>query len=418
MLETRKGMVLPVVVLFALLMGAFIATMSPMGRSTRTRIQNLNKNQGCFFVAQGAYAKLMAEIHRVSWQNRSFATAPYREIGQPILNGDYDLHVENTPGAPDFHMDIYIRSRFSERTQLYFWRVLYRSDLLDISNRHLIIHHAKIRDDEFPATDGREFAAKIDKLLAIRNNNEETGNDLSRKIRTKTNIQDILNIIKSPDPDATNTDEFKTRVAQVNTPVIQIPPIDFPSANSEEADTVLVPTPPPDPSNPENPSLPAARPPSAIPPAATQYDPTDSLSGAESRDSNFDAYVDEVTRKYIELMETIPVGTYQDNPIVFQEMSKLATLVDVIEGVARGAHDAFDPLSKLAELAGATQSVHSKSIYETALADFSERADSVEQIYLECMNLIGSIGRNLSTRKLTDPLKPLPPPLPGDDPAN
>ena len=99
MIESRKGMVLPVVVLFALLMGAFIATMSPMGRSTRTRIQNLNKNQGCFFVAQAAYAKLMAEIHRVSWQNRSFATAPYREIGQPILNGDYDLHVENTPGT-------------------------------------------------------------------------------------------------------------------------------------------------------------------------------------------------------------------------------------------------------------------------------------------------------------------------------
>ncbi|PKL45400.1 MAG: hypothetical protein CVV42_18450 [Candidatus Riflebacteria bacterium HGW-Riflebacteria-2] len=391
----KKGMVLPVVVLFALLMGIFIATMAPMGQSTRTRIQNLNKNQACFFVAQAAYAELLADIHRVSWQNRSFKDAPHREIGKAILNGDYDLHVENTPNAPDFYMDIYIRSRFNERAQLYFWRVLYRSDLLDISNRHLILHHARIRDDEFPATDGREFAKKIDKLLETRKNNEETSNELSRKIREKSDIKDILDIIKAPDPEATNTDEFKTNVAQVNTPVISIPPIQFPSANSEETDTVLVPKKENDPQG-------APAPPGApVGPAPTteEYDPAPTLAAATAELGTLDSYLDFVNASYMQLMETIPSGTISDDPQLAAKIAQLLTLSDKLDASIQSAHAIFDKLPQAADNVDTTQSANAKSVYESILDEFNTKADSVTGTYQECVNLIDSIRRSLATWK-------------------
>ncbi|MGM0599980.1 MAG: hypothetical protein ACQETH_09215 [Candidatus Rifleibacteriota bacterium] len=243
----KTGMVLPLIALAALSMGLFIASLTSMGQSSRARITHLNKSQACYYIAQSAYQKLIARIHKEGWYNRCFKSGPHREINQNLLDGSYDLHVENTPGPnKDFQMDIYIRSRFVEHSRLYFWRVMYRSDLLDISNRNWVVEYASLPEENFPAAaETGEFASKIDKLIKERKANESATDDLSAKIIPATTINDVLDIIGNPDPKATNTDEFEKTV-KLPSSIKGIPPTPFPVAQPEPGPEEPVPAPIPD----------------------------------------------------------------------------------------------------------------------------------------------------------------------------
>jgi hypothetical protein len=239
-------MVLPLVALAALSMGLFIASLTSLGQSSRARIAHLNKSQACYYIAQSAYQRLIARIHKEGWYNRCFKNAPYREINKTILDGAYDIHVENSPGPnKEFQMDIYIRSRFVDHSRLYFWRVMYRSDLLDISNRNWVVEFASLPEENFPAAaETGEFASKIDKLIKERKANEADTDELSAKIIPATTINDILDIIGNPDPKATNTDEFVETV-KLPPSIKGIPPTPFPVAQPEPGPEEPVPPPPP-----------------------------------------------------------------------------------------------------------------------------------------------------------------------------
>jgi hypothetical protein len=122
---------------------------------------------------------------------------------------------------------------------------MYRSDLLDISNRNWVVEFASLPEENFPAAaETGEFASKIDKLIKERKANEADTDELSAKIIPATTINDILDIIGNPDPKATNTDEFVETV-KLPPSIKGIPPTPFPVAQPEPGPEEPVPPPPP-----------------------------------------------------------------------------------------------------------------------------------------------------------------------------
>jgi hypothetical protein len=418
----KKGMVLPLVALAALSMGLFIASLTSLGQSSRARIAHLNKSQACYYIAQSAYQRLMARIHKEGWYNRCFKNAPYREINKNILDGAYDIHVENSPGPnKEFQMDIYIRSRFVDHSRLYFWRVMYRSDLLDISNRNWVVEFASLPEENFPAAaDTGEFASKIDKLIKERKANEADTDELSAKIIPATTINDILDIIGNPDPKATNTDEFVETV-KLPPSIKGIPPTPFPVAQPEPGPEE--PVPPPPPNNAENTEQPPLDPPDPLNDPAIQtpdnnapfqgwadkpsdlganldpggmqlvgqaYDPGPQISSAENYYNNSSSISESAEQLYLQTrMET---GLYMPSePVIRDGLTKAHELVEEIKANVAKMDSLLAKARELAENVDSSQSTAIRSMLESKVNEISSLNTENQEIYQNLQTLCSSI---------------------------
>ncbi len=145
-------------------------------------------------------AKVLAKIHTVSWAQRPFAAKPYREFQVPLQGGVYDLFVENTPGH-DYQADIYVKTTLTGVSRLYFWRITFNDDLLDISNR-IIVEFFKSGDPaDFPTAAGpSKFSKTVDDMLAERAANQKKADDMAAELAPLTTAGQVLDKIKGRQP--------------------------------------------------------------------------------------------------------------------------------------------------------------------------------------------------------------------------
>ncbi|MBF0500912.1 MAG: hypothetical protein HQM09_12315 [Candidatus Riflebacteria bacterium] len=230
----RRGFVIPFAIMAIIAFGLLIFSFSRVSQGNRLKIAHLSKTQNSFYIASSSLANMLARLHSSGWANRSFRDAPTKESAMPLLGGDYDLHVENSPGK-DFQADVYIRTRFGGLTKLYFWRIAYRDDLLDISNRPQVILFTAPKDDVYPKTgQPNTFPGFVDGLLNTRTLNQDMATDLANKIAKMGNVQDIVSLAADATGNmATATSEFKDP-ARLTIPLNQVaalPPDTYPSPN-------------------------------------------------------------------------------------------------------------------------------------------------------------------------------------------
>lgn len=227
----RRGFVLPMVILAVLSITLFIVVVSSLGRSSRSRIIHFYKAHTAFYIGYSAMSRFMARLHQTGWADRDYRDGPAKQFRVSMLEGEYDLHAENTPGLDrDYQTDLYVRVRLDDLTRLFFWRLQYRDDLLDLSNRLGVLFFASIPVDCFPGAAGSSFGATVDRILAKRAENRETADILSMEIQGISDVKKIAEILGAPALQATNTAEFPPVADGGSFKMAGLPPIPFPSS--------------------------------------------------------------------------------------------------------------------------------------------------------------------------------------------
>lgn len=236
-MENRKGIAFPILILVGILVAGFVVTISSLDSGLKNQVHRTRNEQFSFLIAYSAMTRVLAKIHTFSWQNRPFAAEPYIEMMMPHNNGFYDLLVENTLNE-DLSADIYIRTHLVNKQRLFFWRVKFNDDFLELSNRFAISIFRVGEGKNFPKKIGaRPFAKEIAKLIDKRKNNQEKSNELAVKISRASDVDEVINIIdgdkrekfdkKYPDDELASTSIIRDTV---DMPILSAPsPSDKPS---------------------------------------------------------------------------------------------------------------------------------------------------------------------------------------------
>ncbi|NLI77017.1 MAG: hypothetical protein GX442_11320 [Candidatus Riflebacteria bacterium] len=188
----RRGVALPIAFLALILVIGMVTSISTMNQGLKSQVFHSSNNQWSFLLAYSAMSRLLAKIHAGAWAQRPFASAPYRETGVPLQGGTYDLFVENTPGHP-FQADIYVKTSLAGTSRLYFWRITFNDDLLDVSNRIIVEFFKAGEPGDFPATAGpSRFSKLVDDLLTERAANQKKSDEMAVTLGPVTTAKQAL----------------------------------------------------------------------------------------------------------------------------------------------------------------------------------------------------------------------------------
>lgn len=201
----RRGFLIPVAILAAVAVFFFIMSFSTMSRGYRNQIRHMSERQNLFYIAYSGYSQVISKLYQKTWEERFFKNGPSAESNVPIYHGFYDSYVVNVPGK-EYQADIYIRAWVvigsgKSREQLYFWRIIYNDDILDISNRVIPLMFTDIDVRFFPTGANSPFAAQADAILAERATNHEKANTYVRQIVTLQDARDIAGVFLIPPAD-------------------------------------------------------------------------------------------------------------------------------------------------------------------------------------------------------------------------
>jgi len=185
-------MVLPLSLLAIIAVLGLVATLGSLNQGVKTQIYRSNNNQLSFLIAYSAFSRVCAKTHSFSWANRPFLTEPYTETKVALQGGHYDLLVEDTVGK-DHQADVYIRTHLAGISRVYFWRIRFNEDLLDISNSIIVELYATPDVIDYPTVNGsRTIAGKVDNILVKRAANQKKSNQMAVELVQGNNIQSVV----------------------------------------------------------------------------------------------------------------------------------------------------------------------------------------------------------------------------------
>ncbi len=187
-----RGVALPFTILAMIVISGFVVTMSSLNQGLKNQIFHTNNHQLSFLLAYSAFSKVLAKIHSESWTNRAFKSGPYAENNVSLQGGTYDLFVENSPGK-DYQADIYVRTHLAGITRMYFWRIRFNDDLLDISSRITVEFFTNGEPGDFPKSGSSgSFSSKVDSMLARRAANQNKSDLMARDLADTKGAKAIL----------------------------------------------------------------------------------------------------------------------------------------------------------------------------------------------------------------------------------
>lgn len=188
----KQGINYPIIILLFIVLWGFFYTTNLLQVSSRTQIYHSSKSEWLFLIAYSAMNNVLAKLNSDGWANRVFANSFYREINNNFLGGAYELFVEDTPNQ-DYSLDIYVKSIIGQISKVYFWRVRYFDDLLDVSNKFYFTFFKEIDQTQFPRQRGpTAFTQLVDNLLNERKANQKKSDYMAKEIRESSNLSQIL----------------------------------------------------------------------------------------------------------------------------------------------------------------------------------------------------------------------------------
>ncbi len=231
--SSTRGVAFPVILVVIVLVAGFVIALSTLQHSLKSQVYHSCNHQWSFLLAYSAMSKMLARIHTSSWTNRPFATSPYREFGVPLQGGTYDLFVENTPGR-EYQADIYVKTTLTGVSRLYFWRITYNDDLLDISNRIIVEFFKAAEPTVFPTAAGpSNFSKLVDDLLAERARNQKKSDEMTARLAPLSDPKAVLAELQGRTPE-TFTQSWPadpTEVAMTGRPAAPFPVVAPPGAD-------------------------------------------------------------------------------------------------------------------------------------------------------------------------------------------
>jgi len=325
----KKGMALPLVILAMVVAAGFVATMSSLNQGVRTQIFQTNNHQLSFVIAYSAMSRVCAKVHSFSWSSRPFLNSAYTENRIPLQGGFYDLFVENTQGKP-YQADVYVRTHLANISRMYFWRIRFNDDLLDIANRVEIEAFVNGDPGEFPAAGSpNPFRKKVEDILKKREENRNKAEQLTKEIGGLDSANEIARELNGRKIDKPSDDypADPEDVADAGRQAVKLPAV--PAQNGGEK---------PSSAGPQN-------------PAGMN---NGGISGAlQGQAAKIEAAAIEAVKKTDKAWTLMEEGARKSDPKV-QELRKDARearkeayqgMVDFLDGVAAGIADAPGPAS-------------------------------------------------------------------------
>lgn len=194
------GFVYLLVIAAVLAAAIFAITISSLNQGFRNQIQHVALRDLSFELAYSVLSDVTARVYAKPWAERFFASAPHLANNKTLYGHKYDLMVENSPGQ-SMQFDVYVRTRILDTNRMYFWRVHYNDNLLDVSDAFTSIYYAgDEKADLSPANTG-QIAKKVEKILQNRAKNLEKAVQLTSVLSGVNNTRDIASILGAPDPD-------------------------------------------------------------------------------------------------------------------------------------------------------------------------------------------------------------------------
>lgn len=225
-IKTRRGVALPFTVLAMIVAIGFIMTMSRMNQGVKSQIFHTNNHQLSFLMAYSALSRVSAKVHAFSWANRPFVSEPYVENKVALQGGEYDLLVENSK-YNEFQADVYVRTHLAGISRMYFWRIRFNDDLLDVSSQIFVEAFLNADPRDFPvAGKPNPFATKVEALLAARVANQTKSDLLAREVAKLKKPEDIIKELNGRPIEVAN-DGFTVDAEDLK--IAQKDPVDLPA---------------------------------------------------------------------------------------------------------------------------------------------------------------------------------------------
>lgn len=188
----KKGVALPVTLFALVLVVGFVVSITTLNQGLKSQVFNTSNHQWSFLLAYSAFSKTLAHIHSASWSKRPFAAKPLMEFQVQLFEGTYDLFVQDTPGK-EYQADLYVRTNLAGFSRLYFWRITYNDDLLDVSNRIIVEFFRTGEPVDFPKGPGpSKFSQEVDSMLAERKRNQENSDKLAARLGGFSDAKKII----------------------------------------------------------------------------------------------------------------------------------------------------------------------------------------------------------------------------------
>ncbi len=207
---SRSGFLIPLALFALVAVIFFVFTVSTMKSGYLSQVKIVGQRQCLFNIAYSGFSRIIARIHEKSWDERYFSAGSVPENNVPMFDGHYDSFVEEAPAAPTSNglrhpIDIYIRARFQERKQTFFWRVVYEEDIFDISNRIFSVFFSELDQEKFPEgasarATSDAFQTELAKILDQRRQNLQKALEESRKLAPISDVRAIANELTAAPP--------------------------------------------------------------------------------------------------------------------------------------------------------------------------------------------------------------------------
>ncbi|MFZ2960237.1 MAG: hypothetical protein WA705_25425 [Candidatus Ozemobacteraceae bacterium] len=193
-IRQSRGFAYPLVILAVIMIAGFVTTSSILTQGLKNQLIQSDTDNFSFTLAYSALSKIMGKIHADSWNNRPFNGKAFSEYDVSLNGGTYDLFVEDSPGKT-YQADVYVKTTLDKKTNLYFWRIRFHDDLLDVSNRIQVDFFMKGDPADFPKGIGSSFSAKVDDLMKQRKNNQKDSDITAASIETVNDPKQIVSVL-------------------------------------------------------------------------------------------------------------------------------------------------------------------------------------------------------------------------------
>lgn len=258
-ISSKGGFVYLLIILAVLAVSVFLLTVGNLNDSFRQQVNHVAHKDVAFEMAYSVLSGIMARIYTNPWSDRFFAAGPVSVMNKSILDSKYDFLVEDSPGR-DHQFDAYIRIDLLGKKRLFFWRVGYHDNILEVSRHFSKIFFTTIDENKFPSGSGNRISDEVDKILENREKNREKAELTSKVLKGSNNSKDIAELINAPTPKFPDNDfpdfnpispkapeivsipgvapppaEEKPKIPAVNTP----PSSNNPSVEKEKIDQLI-----------------------------------------------------------------------------------------------------------------------------------------------------------------------------------
>jgi len=231
-----RGFIIPLIILGILSMAFFGMILYSLSGNYSSQVQHIDEVNRVRAIGEAVSSMIIAKLREKPFEERFFKNKPYQESDQKLLNGIYDLYIEDDPTNQGC-FDLYVRASFGRARKTYFWRIKHEESILDSLGKAYSIIFLQLEPQNFPTPRTNPFLSQIRDMLKQRRANESDASKSSATISSLDKLADVISVLNA-NPPGHIAQPFDPPRPPAVTPPIDVNPVPPPSPISSGSDPV------------------------------------------------------------------------------------------------------------------------------------------------------------------------------------